>query len=107
VQKKLPALVYLTREIFKESLPRLFQLLTGVLLNGMAVDRVEVKITHFNNKKFSGYVSMKDAKHAVFEAPGVLAQVNYHETTFGREKVEDDLCISFRLRQGMEKESPY
>jgi hypothetical protein len=47
---------------------------------------------------------MEDAKHTVFEALG-LDPVNHHGTTFRREKVQDDLFISFKLRKVVERES--
>jgi hypothetical protein len=50
------------------------------------VDRVEVKLTHFNNSKLSGFVSIIDDKYFIFKALG-LDLGNCHGTSFRRKKL--------------------
>jgi hypothetical protein len=66
--------------------------------------RVVVKVTHFNNKKFEGFVSQDDAKHQIFQAIGLKLN-NHHGSTFQRDEDDSSLLkITFRLKQPISKD---
>ena len=69
--------------------------------------RVVVKVTHFNNKKFNGFVTFEDAKYQIFQAIG-LELSSHHGTTFMRSEEDDmnnpELFITFKLKQPVQKD---
>jgi hypothetical protein len=68
------------------------------------INRVEVKITHSNNRKFNGFLFLTDVKNLIFGAL-CLSQSNLHGISFRRKKVDNKLFIFFMLRQEIEVES--
>jgi hypothetical protein len=66
--------------------------------------RVVVRVTHFNNKKFNGYITSEDAKHQIFQAIG-LELANHHGMTFEREEEDkSNLSITFKLKHSISRD---
>ena len=67
------------------------------------IDRVTVKMTHFNNKEFKGFVSREDARHQIFQALGLDLSL-HHGTVFKRQDDDGQLLITFKLNKEINKE---
>ena len=67
----------------------------------MTYDRVVVSPTHFNNRKFSGYITIEDSE--VIKGAINIKYEDYHGTTFDRSSV-GELSITFRFSRGMSGE---
>ena len=66
------------------------------------IDRVTVKITHFNKKLFNGFVSREDARHQIFQALGLGLSL-HHGTFFKRNEDDGQLFITFKLSKEIDK----
>ena len=69
----------------------------------LLISRVTVKVTHFNRKKFEGFISREDAKHQIFQALGLELSM-HHGTSFRRDEDDGQLYITFRLNQEINKD---
>ena len=65
--------------------------------------RVVVQVTHFNKKKFNGFVTLDDAKHQIFQAIGMELS-NHHGTSFERAEEDNVLFITFKLKRPISKD---
>ena len=76
---------------------------SGLVKETSVIDRVTVKLTHFNKREFNGYVTREDAKHQIFQALGLDLSL-HHGTFFRREDADGQLFITFKLAKVINKE---
>ena len=67
----------------------------------LTYDRIVVSPTHFNNRKFSGYLTLEDSE-VIRKAIGLETEV-FHGTSFDRSD-SGELSITFRLKTLMSEE---
>ena len=67
----------------------------------LTYDRIVVSPTHFNSKKFSGYISLEDSE-VIRNAIGIKTE-NLHGTTFYRSPT-GELSITYRLRKEIDEQ---
>ena len=68
----------------------------------LTFDRIVVSPTHFNNSKFSGYVTIEDAE--VIRSAIGIKNVDFHGTSFER-LPSGELSITFRLQREMDEQT--
>jgi hypothetical protein len=55
-------------------------------------------VTHFNNQKFAGYVSLEDAKYQIYQALGIEL-LNLNGSSFKRSEDDNVLSITSKLKK--------